>query len=260
MMTHSSTLFLLLLAVLFVSIVGFQLLGHHVGVHWRARGLKVMGDGTAAIEGSVFALFGLLVAFTISGGEARLDARRHLIVHEANAVETAYLRLDLLPQADQPRLRDSFRRYVDARLAFYSDIRHADQAKADRRHAVELQQQIWREASTAAMGVQDTRATLVLLPAINEMIHVTTERDAALRTHVPFALFVLLIAFSFACAFFAGVGMSKMPRPSPLHVLLFAATLSLTAYVIINIEFPRFGFIRLGPIDALLAEVRQRMG
>jgi hypothetical protein len=110
------------------------------------------------------------------------------------------------------------------------------------------------------MAVQDTRATLVLLPAINEMIHVTTERYAAMWTHVPFALFVLLIAFAFACAFFAGVGMSKMPRPSPLHVVMFASTLALTAYVIVNVEFPRLGFVRLGPIDALLAEVRQRMG
>ena len=260
MQAHASTLFLLFLAVLFVSIVGFQLLGHHIGVQWRARGLKVMGDGTAAIEGSLFALFGLLVAFTISGGEARLDARRHLIVREANAVEAAYLRLDLLPQADQPGLRDTFRHYVDARLAFYADIRHPDAAETDHQRSIALQQQIWRDATAAAMAVKDTRATLVLLPAINEMMHVTTERYAALRTHVPFALFALLIAFSFACAFFAGVGMSKMPRPSPLHVLMFASTLSLTAYVIINIEFPRFGFIHLGPIDALLAEVRQRMG
>jgi hypothetical protein len=217
-------------------------------------------DGTAAIEGSLFALFGLLVAFTISGGEARLDARRHLIVHEANALETAYLRLNLLPEAAQPALRDSFRRYADARLAFYAEIRHARRAVADRERSGRLQHQIWLEATSAALSVKDSRAALMLLPAINEMIDVTTERDAALRTHVPFALFILLISFSFACAFFAGVGMSKMPRPSLLHVVTFAATLALTAYVIVNIEFPRYGFLHLGPIDELLGEVRGRMG
>ena len=53
--------------------------------------------------------------------------------------------------------------------------------------------------------------------------------------------------------------MSKQSRPSPFHVVAFAGTLALTCYVIVNVEFPRLGFGRLGPIDALLAEVRQHM-
>ena len=54
--------------------------------------------------------------------------------------------------------------------------------------------------------------------------------------------------------------MSKQAAPSPFHVLAFAGTLALTCYVIVNIELPRVGFAPLAPIDALLAQVRQRMG
>jgi hypothetical protein len=43
------------------------------------------------------------------------------------------------------------------------------------------------------------------------------------------------------------------------HVIAFAATLALTCYVIVNVEFPRIGFVQLGPIDALLGQVRQQM-
>src|SRR6185312_7460933 len=55
-----------------------------------------------AIEGAVFALFGLLLAFTFSGAVARYDAHRQLVVQESNAIRVAYLRLDLLPAESQP--------------------------------------------------------------------------------------------------------------------------------------------------------------
>src|SRR4029077_11495251 len=154
-----------------------------------------------------------------------------------------------------------FRRYVDSRIAFYDklvDFRAA--AAMERRRSTDLQQQIWRDAIAAAGETNDARATLLLVPALNQMIDLTTARDAALRTHVPGAVFVLLVLLSLACAFFAGLGMSRSRRPSRLHVLSFAGVLALTAYVVLNLEFPRVGFVQLGPIDALLTEVRAGMG
>jgi len=137
---------------------------------------------------------------------------------------------------------------------------HFDEAKGIHDRAAELQRQIWSDAVAAAQETPDMRAALITLPAINAMLDVTTTRDAALRSHVPGAMFILLIALAFACAFLAGIEMSKHSGPSTFHMLAFAGTLALTCYVIVNIEFPRIGFARLGPIDALLAQVRQRMG
>ena len=97
-------------------------------------------------------------------------------------------------------------------------------------------------------------------PAINAMIDVTTSRDAALRTHVPISMFLLLVALAFACAFLAGIEMSKQPRPSAFHMLAFAGTLALICYVIVNIEFPRLGLVRIGQFDHLLVLARQQMG
>jgi len=128
-----------------------------------------------------------------------------------------------------------------------------------RARAGELQHEIWTTATAAALNTHDTRPDLLGLPAINEMIDVTTDRDASLRSHVPAAMFALLMALAFACAFLAGAEMSKQPRPSTFHVLAFAGTLALTCYVMINVEFPRLGFGQLGPIDALLAEARHAM-
>ncbi|HEY7376418.1 MAG TPA: DUF4239 domain-containing protein [Polyangia bacterium] len=258
MLAHA--LFLVFLLLLFAGMVGCQLLGYRVAHERRARGVPPLGDGTTAVTGSLFALLGLLIAFSISGGQDRLEARRRLIVEEANAIETAYLRLDLLPAAAQPALRDDFRRYVDARIAFYAHFLDFDHARAQHRRAGELQRTLWKDAVAAAAQAPDMRAALLLIPSMNAMLDVTTARDAALRSHVPFGIFALLVVLSFVCAFFAGTEMSNRERPSTLHVLTFAGTLALTTYVIVNVELPRLGFAHLGPFDALLAQVRQRMG
>jgi hypothetical protein len=259
-MLLATMIFLAFLAALFAGMVGFLALGHHLGVQQLEHHPELRGEGNTAIETALFALLGLLVAFTISGGETRLNVRRELIIQEANAIGTAYLRLDLLPEATQPALRDEFRRYVDARITYFRTLLSFSEARAERRRMSEQQALIWRDAVAAANEAADSRATLLLLPAINAMLDVTTAHEAAMRTHVPFALFVLLVLLAFACAFFAGLGMAKGRRASRIHVLTFAGTLAVTAYVILNLEFPRAGFIGLGAMDALITHVRASMG
>ena len=257
MMVHA--FFLVFLLLLFAGLIGCQLLGYRVAHGRRTRGVSALGEGTTAVTGSLFALLGLLIAFAIAGGQDRLEARRRLIVEEANAIETAYLRLDLLPAAAQPALRDDFRRYVDARIAFYEHFLDFDHARAQHRRAGELQHTLWKDGMAAVERAPDMRAALLLVPAMNALLDVATSRDAALRSHVPFAIFALMVVLSFACSFFAGAEMSDRARASALHVLAFAGTLALTTYVIVNVELPRLGFTRLGPFDALLVQVRQRM-
>ena len=113
---------LLLSGGLFVAMFAMLELGHRLGVRRRRIDAEGAAAGTGVVEGAVFALLGLLIAFTFSGAASRFDERRKLVVEEANAIGTAYLRLDLLPSAAQLDLRASFRRYLDARLAVYRDL------------------------------------------------------------------------------------------------------------------------------------------
>src|ERR1700757_4854121 len=73
-------------------------------------------EGFGAIEGAVFGIFGLLLSLSFFGAASRLDARRQLIINEANAIASAYMRVDLLPNADQPVVRRLFREYLDERI------------------------------------------------------------------------------------------------------------------------------------------------
>ena len=98
------------------AMIALQQIGH--GLRLR----RTTSPQSNAIEGAVFALFGLLLAFTFSGAVARYDAHRELVSEERNDIGTAYLRLDLLPPQDQPPLRQLFRDYVISRLHLYDSV------------------------------------------------------------------------------------------------------------------------------------------
>jgi hypothetical protein len=244
--------------VLFVTCVGLQLLGRAVGTRRLERGETAV-EGNAVVEGSLLALLGLLIAFTFSGAQTRLDARRVMIVDEANAIDTAYRRVDLLPLESQGMVRDDFRRYVDARIFYYKHLLHADERRRERAYADGLQDQIWRDVIDATRDGPDSRAALLLVPAVNQMLDITTAREVALRTHTPILIFLLLLLLELACAFFSGLNMARTKRESRFHVLVFAGTLALTAYAILDLEFPRLGFSNLSAVDQLLVELRARM-
>ena len=91
-------------------------IGYRVGKRRIARSGEGLPTGVGASEAAIFGLMGLLIAFTFSGATSRFEARRHLLTEEANAIGTAYLRLDLLPASAQPEVRRLMRVYVDARL------------------------------------------------------------------------------------------------------------------------------------------------
>jgi hypothetical protein len=252
----ATVLFVGIPIAVFLAMVGALMLGKHFA---HTRPAEAASTGVATVEGALFALFGLLVAFSFSGAETRLDARRALIVDEANAIGTAYLRLDLLPAADQPAIKAMFRDYVDARIAIYANLMDIDTARADQARSVELQDRIWTRAVEATGRVADNRAAVVVLPALNETFDITTEREAATRTHVPIAIFALLGGLAIACAFLAGIGMGRAGRISHLYVFAFAGAMALAGYVILNLEFPRLGFVRFEKLDALLVETRASM-
>lgn len=108
-----------LTAALFAGMVVLLEVGQRIGVRRIAADPEGAKSGTGAIDGAVFALLGLLIAFTFSGATSRFDDRRNLIIEETNDVSTAYLRPDLLPASSQPPLRELFRQYLDARLETY---------------------------------------------------------------------------------------------------------------------------------------------
>jgi FtsH-binding integral membrane protein len=209
---------------------------------------------SAAIEGAVFALFGLLLAFTFSGAVARYDAHRQLVVEESNDIGTAYLRLDLLAPQDQPQLRQLFRDYVNSRLHLYDGVSN-EVSEATQ----QLQREIWQKSvAAAAASTANPDATRLLLPALNSMIDITSTRQNSFNMHPPAVIFYLLFVLSAGCALVAGYGMTATRR-SWFYTIALAVTVTFTIYATLEIEYPRKGLIRLTHMDDTFLQLRDSM-
>ena len=247
-------------AALFIGMLVCLEIGRRLGIRRLAADPEGAMAGLGAVEGAVFGLYGLLIAFTFSGAPSRLDTRRQLIAQEANAIGTAYLRLDLLASESQPALRELFRKYLDSRLEVYRKLPDIEAAVAELSRSTKLQEEIWARATAASrLPAGHPDAAKLLLPAINEMIDITTTRTMAARIHPPLIIFGLLFVLALLCSVLAGFGMAGCKNRSWLHILSFAAITVISVYVILDIEYPRAGFIRLNAYDQVLAELAETM-
>lgn len=251
---------LLSAASLFLGMVLCSEIGWRVGTAHLGRSQEDLPRGVGLAEGAVFGLLGLIIAFTFSGAASRFQDRRHLITDEANAIGTAYLRLDLLPGETQPELKELFRRYLDVRLATYLHMSDATAIQAKLAEAEALQGEIWPKAVAAVHRPElPTSAAMLLLPALNEMFDIRTTRVMTTQDHPPLVVFILLGGLSLIGAFLVGYGLPGHKRRTWLHPLVFAAVLALAMYVIIDLEYPRLGLIRVDTADEVLKELRQSM-
>jgi hypothetical protein len=245
--------------VLFVGMIGLIEVGRRIGRRRMAKDPQGALTGFGAIEGAVFGLLGLLIAFTFYGAAARFDARRQLIIDETNAIGTAYLRLDLLPDADRSALQNVFREYVESRLDAYRKLPDVQAAKAVYAQSQELQQKIWQRAVNACRKSGNSPATIVLLPALTQMFDITTTRLMSSQIHPPLIVFILLGVLALVSALLGGYDMAQGKSRNWLHAIGFAVIMALTVYVIIDIEYPRLGLIRVDAFDQALVDLRKGM-
>ena len=246
-------------AGLFVGMVLLQHIGHDIGTKRIALDPDRARKGAGVIEGAVFGLLSLLLAFTFSGAVARFDTRRQLVSEEAIRIGTAFDRIKLLPPEAQPELRDLFKRYLDARLEIYRNPGDAAETTAAWQHSLQLQAEIWTRSVEAGKASPTTVAGMLFLPAVNQMVDITRTRLTATRMHPPAVVYGMLAITALIGALFAGYHMAGGKARNWLHTIGFALVISATAYVILDIEYPRLGLIRVDAADELLRDLRRQM-
>jgi hypothetical protein len=253
-------IFFLVVISLFTIMLVLMEIGRRVGMRRKKLDATGANAGLSTIDGAVFGLMGLLVAFTFSGAAGRFDTRRQSIGQEANDIGTAYLRIDLLPVPEQAILRDDFRNYVDARLAYFKNLPSDGMAaKTALDQSIALQGKIWFESVAACDKANSSATTVLLLSSLNEMIDIATTRAVALEMHPPIVVFWGLGVLVLASSLLAGYGMAEAKARGLLHMLVYSAILAIAVYVILDMEYPRVGLIRIDAADHILMDLRSSM-
>jgi hypothetical protein len=248
---------LLLMIALFGGLLAALEVGRVIGRRRRAQGAE--GDqgsepGTAAAEGVVFALLGLLVAFTFTHSAARFDRRRELIIRQANAFGTAWLRLDTLAPDRRERIRAPMRRWLDIAgnvSAYTADERRLREALAE---ADRAQQEAWRQAVAALDERGEPPLKGFVLAPFNDWIDLTTERVTMDDLGLPPMVLPTLAVLALLAALLTGFEFAR--RRSPLHAVVFAGAVTFSIYIILDLNEPRSGLIRVDATDRVMRDLR----
>jgi hypothetical protein len=216
--------------------------------------------GPSAIDGALLGLLSLVLAFTFSAANSRFDYRRQLIMNETNAIDTAWLRIDLLSPDAQPAIRDDFRQYVDARLAAYNAQPDMAETSAQIDRAKAIEGDIWRRALVALQPESATPSRMLVVNALNAMFDMESSQGMALRLHPPLILYVTLALLALLSAVVVGEITSLQRERWWFRSIAFAALYSLMFFLILELEHPRVGFIRIEDFDDALIALRHAMG
>ena len=242
---------------LFLALLLFLELGRRIGV----RRLHVPGAraGVGVVDGTVYALLALLIGFAFNGAAARFDGRRVLVGETAAAARMAWTRIDLLPPALQTPIRDAFRSYLDALIGAYTSPTAAERPLHSPAELTRAQDDLWTKSVAVSITPEGEKARMLLLPGLNELFRNVEKERHARAIHPPWVIFALLALSALAGAMFVGYALANAERRNWIYMLGVAATIASASYVIVELEFPRLGIIRIDRADDLLVELRESL-
>jgi hypothetical protein len=239
---------LLLLAVLILCLLAGRSIGQ------RIQKDAETSRGAAAVDSIVFAVLGLLVAFTFTAAASRFDERRRLVIDQANAVGTAWLRTDLLPEADRPAVRERMKRWIPCAIDASRKTRGSVESKAALDEAFRLQGEIWRLVISSYERDPRPAVQMQLIPALNEWFDLATQRLELAGMRIPVLVTITLLALAMIASVLIGFEMSSK-RLNWLHTIFFASTMTFSIFVIFDLANPREGLIRIDASDQVLMDL-----
>jgi hypothetical protein len=209
-------------------------------------------SGQEFLLSAVLGLLALLLGFTFSLSLGRYDARRALVVQEANALGTTWLRVQLLDEPHRGEMSGLLRQYADARVAW------SDTSGGDLRPTQALQDRLWAGAMRLAHSATPPVVVRQVLDPLNEAIDVQAARTAARSARIPERVLAILVLYSALSMVMLGYILAINGHRQAVATGLLLVLLSLAFAVILDLDRPRSGAIQVSqqPLIDLRASMR----
>lgn len=237
---------ILIVVFLFIGIILFNEFGFRIGRYVQARTDSEVKSLTGSIQASILGLLALLLGFTFSMSMQRFDNRSMALIDEANAIGTAFLRVQLLPEQFQEKAVILFRDYIEQRVEIGRiDLTEVEARKAHNEEIADLQNRLWSLAVSAAEADPRPVTTGAFINSLNDLIDSQGKRNALLQMHVPevvlILLFVVFISSGGIMGYSAGLSGKRIFAP----IVLVSLLITLIVFLIIDLDRPKRGVIQV---------------
>ncbi|NWG38512.1 MAG: hypothetical protein HXY27_00890 [Hydrogenophilaceae bacterium] len=243
---------LLIAGILLFSMLVAIEAGHRIGRIFRPSASEPYKSQVNAVQASLLGVLALVLGFTFSLALQRFDSRSEALTDEANAIGTAYLRAQLLPDPVRSGVHKLLRDYLDLRLQ-EGQVSLADDAQ--RRilllRAKRLQETLWQHAMQAAEIDNGVVTTGLFIQSLNEAIDSFGRRDDELRRHIPEEILLLLFLTFVVTGGVVGYSSGLSGHRPPLVVYIMVLLIVVLTFIIIDLDRPRRGLVTIDQ-DSLL--------
>ena len=241
--------FIVILLVVLLSVE----FGYRLGKYRRRRREEEKEAPLGTMVGATLGLLAFILAFTFSLAASRFDNRRQLVLDEADAVGTTYLRAGMLPERGQ-QVRDLLREYVAARL----DALQPGKFVEGIRRSEDTQQKVWTEAETVGQKNPNAITVGLFVQSLNQMIDLHAARmQAALRSRIPGAIWLGLFAVAGLSLATMGYHAGLSGTRRSLAIVAVAVTFAVVIELIADLDRPQEGVLRVS--QQALLDVQRSM-
>jgi hypothetical protein len=170
-----------------------------------------------------------------------------------------YLQVDLMPSADQSQLRTLMKDYLRTRLNCYRLRSNLAAYQLETLHSYQIQDQLWQSVIKSNDYKVDRRAALTLLSTLSELRSLTTSRKILTNFHPPMIIMLFLLTLSLVASFLLGYQISMLKKKSWPHIFLFLAFVAFTNYLIIDLEYPKVGWIQIDDSEIMIRNIMENI-
>jgi len=239
------------LTVIALAILAALLVAAWIGYRGHLWLLRRSGEAEAEshdhLLSAVLGLLALLLGFTFSLALNRYEARRDLVVQEANAIGTTWLRVQILEPPNKAAMSGLLRAYLDTRLSWSEADANASAATAA------LQQKLWTATGQAVRSEPNPQLSRAVMDAMNQSFDLASARSAARLAHVPDRVLTVLLLYAVLSAAMLGYTSAAKGRPQRIATISVLVLLTLALVMILDIDRPRSGAIQVSqqPLEEL---------
>jgi hypothetical protein len=216
--------------------------GFRLGRWWQDREPGEQEGPTGLLVGSILALLAFLLAVTMGMASDRFDARRAVVLNEANAIGTTYLRAGYLPEPASSQIRELLRQYVPLRIV----VTDTENVAADIKRSEEILAELWKISEGVARTTDQGDLVSLYLDSLNETIDLHETRvTAGLYARVPETVVLLLVGGSALSLGMVGYSAGLTKRRGLLNAIVLVLALGAVIMIVVDLDRPREGFIQV---------------
>lgn len=226
----------------------FQELGFRLGRKHRARTGEVERTQVSFVLSGLLGILGLMLAFAFGMSDARFQARRQLVIEEANAIGTTYLRAAYLPEPQSTEIRGLLREYTDTLL----DVRHTSDIGALMTRSRRLHDQIWSRAVTVERERRDSPTVAIFLTSLNQVIDLFEARVVTVFAYrMPASILATLYGIAVLALLLLGYSAGLSGKRGLIPTTVLSLTVAVVLFLIVDLDRPGHRLFQIGQ-DALV--------